>query len=551
MPKAMQQVACLLLNSSAMLMTGMLSAQEPAFVGSRTCAGCHRAIYASYMRTAMGRSMRGASDLELPTPVDIEAAPLHRRFRIFRRDNKLYQSEYSLDAAGNRVFDDIHEIEFALGSGVNGYSFVVRRGSYLFEAPLSYYAKSAQWDLSPGYESVDIGFSRPVAATCVGCHSGRARLIAGHDGLYDNVPFDEPAIGCENCHGPGALHVAQVNTGTIVNPARLPSRLAEEICIICHQIGDVRVLKPGKRLWDFRPGMWSSEVLAIFRLASNQAEPSDLLEHPTAMRSSRCFRASGGKLSCHTCHDPHATPAPMETAAYYRSKCFTCHTDTSCRVPHAERQRRAANDCTTCHMPKRDVAVVSHTALTNHRIPTRPGQAQQQNSSGENSDGDLILVNPSPDPIPLAAITMFLAYGQVIGKRADLAPRYWALLDQLSHTRPDDAEVLAALGRKAMFDPGPQNAAHAQKYFEKAIEKGSTSSFTFESLAEVLVRSGQGEQAIAVLQQGLALAPYSAVLYESLARTYHALGRTDDVRKTVGRYLELFPEDDAARRLLH
>ena len=241
----------------------------------------------------------------------------------------------------------------------------------------------------------------------------------------------------------------------------------------------------------------------------------------------------------------------METAAYYRTKCFTCHTDTSCRLPLGERQRRAANDCTTCHMPKRDVAVVSHAALTNHRIPARPGQAQQQNSSGENSGGDLILVNPSPDPIPLPAITTFLAYGQVIAKRADLAPRYWALLDQLSHTRPDDAEVLVALGRKAMFDPGPENAAHAQKYFEKAIEKGSTSSFTFESLAEVLVRSGQGEQAIAVLQQGLALAPYSAVLYESLARTYHALGRTDDVRKTVGRYLELFPEDDAARRLLH
>jgi predicted Zn-dependent protease len=202
-------------------------------------------------------------------------------------------------------------------------------------------------------------------------------------------------------------------------------------------------------------------------------------------------------------------------------------------------------------MPKRDVAVVSHTALTNHRIPARRGQELEQNSSGENSGGDLILINQSPNPIPLPAITMFLAYGQIVGKRTDLAPRYWALLDQLSYTRPDDAEVLAALGRKAMFDPDPDNAAHAQKYLEKAIEKGSTAPATFESLAEVLVRSGQRERAIALLEQGLALSPYSSVLYESLARTYHMLGRPDDVRKTVARYLELFPEDDAARRLLH
>jgi predicted CXXCH cytochrome family protein len=534
-----------------MLMTGMLPAQQSAFVGSRACAGCHRAIHLSYMRTEMGRSMRRASDLDLPAPADLELAPLHRRFRVFRRNNKLYQSEYALDESGNRIFDDIHEIEFAIGSGVNGYSFVVRRDNYLFEAPLSYYAKRARWDLSPGYESADLGFSRPVAATCVGCHSGRARLIADRDGLYDNVPFDELAIGCENCHGPGALHAAQMKPGAIINPARLPPRLAEEICIVCHQMGDARVLEPGKRLSDFRPGMWSSEVLAIFKLPSRQVELSDLLEHPSAMRTSRCFRASGGKLSCLTCHDPHVTPAPIEAAAYYRSKCFTCHTDASCGLPQAQRQQRAANDCIACHMPKRDVTVVPHTALTNHRIPTRPGQEPLPDSSGLTSGGDLMLVNGSPDPNPRPALTMFLAYGQVLRKRTDFAPRYWALLDQLSRTRPDDAVVLAELGRKAMFDPDPENAARAQKYLEKAIEKGSTAPSTFESLAEVFTRGGQREQAIAVLEKGLVLSPYSAVLYESLARTYNALGRPEEVRKTVARYLDLFPEDDAARRLLH
>jgi predicted CXXCH cytochrome family protein len=529
------------------LIAGLLPAQQADFVGSGACSGCHRGIYESYMRTGMGHSMRPASNLNLPAPAELGHARLDRRFRVFRQDKDLYQSEYALDAAGNRVFEDTRKLEFAIGSGVNGYSFAVRRGNYLFEAPLSYYAKSARWDLSPGYESMDLGFSRPIAATCVGCHSGRARLIAGRDGLYDDPPFDELAIGCENCHGPGALHVAQVKPGTIVNPARLPARLAEEICVICHQRGDARVLEPGKVLSDFRPGMWSNEVLAIFKLPSSQAKRSDLLEHHTAMRASRCFGASGGKLSCLTCHDPHVTPERGEAAAYYRSKCLTCHTDVSCGLTQSARQQRAANDCTACHMPKRDVTVVSHSELTNHRVPARPGQEPLRDSS---SAQDLILVNGPLDPTPVPALTRLLAYGQVAAQRPDFEPRYLALLNQLSRTQPDDPLVLAALGKKAMFDRDAEAFARARQYLEKAIEKGSTAPSTFEDLAEILARAGPREQAITVLEKGLALSPYSPELYKSLARTYGALGRRAEARKTLVRYLELFPEDDTARRLL-
>ena len=530
-----------------MLIASLLPAQQADFVGSSACSGCHRAIYESYMRTGMGHSMRPASNLDLPAEAELGHARLDRRFRVFRQGKDLYQSEYALDAADNRVFEDTHKLEFAIGSGVNGYSFAVRRGNYLFEAPLSYYAKSGRWDLSPGYEWADLGFSRPIAATCVGCHSGRARLIAGRDGLYDDPPFDELAIGCENCHGPGALHVAQVKPGTIVNPARLPARLAEEICVICHQGGDARVLQPGKVLSDFRPGMWSNEVLAIFKLPSSQAKRSDLLEHHTAMRASRCFGASGGRLSCLTCHDPHVTPERGDAAAYYRSKCLTCHSDVSCGLPRSARLQRAANDCTACHMPKRDVTVVSHSELTNHRVPARLGQEPMRDSSFAQ---DLILANGPVDPRPVPALTKLLAYGQVAAQRPDFEPRYLALLDQLSRTRPDDPLVLAALGKKAMFDKDADAFARARKYLEKAIEKGSTAPSTFEDLAETLAQDGPREQAITVLEKGLALSPYSPELYKLLARTYVALGRRAEARKTLVRYLELFPEDDAARRLL-
>ena len=51
-----------------------------------------------------------------------------------------------------------------------------------------------------------------------------------------------------------------------------------------------------------------------------------------------------------------------------------------------------------------------------------------------------------------------------------------------------------------------------------------------------------------MLEKGLAISPYAPDLYRSLARDYTALGRRAEARRTVVRYLELFPEDDAARR---
>jgi tetratricopeptide repeat protein len=530
----------------AVLFAGALEAQESSFVGSRACAGCHREIYESYTRTGMGRSMRPAGDLSLPAPAELDGPRSHRRFRVFRQGQELWQSEYGFDAGGSKVFDDTHKLEFAIGSGVNGFSFVVRSGNYLFEAPLSYYSTKARWELSPGYESADLGFRRAVTAACTGCHSGRARAIQGREGLYGNPPFAELAIGCENCHGPGAVHAAQAKATAILNPARLSPRLAEEICIMCHQGGDARVLQPGRSAPDFRPGMWSNEILAIFKLPSSEPERSDLLEHHSAMRDSRCFRASAGKLSCLTCHDPHLSPSGSEAAAYYRSKCLTCHTDRSCSAPQAERQAHT-DDCTACHMPKRDVTLVAHAALTNHRIPARPGRQTPRESAAAR---DLIQVNAAPTPGPIPALTLLRAYGQVAAKRPDFEPRYLALLDQLSRTQPDDPAVLEALGRKAMFDTDPHASLRARKYLEKAIGNGSTSPSTFQDLAEVLTRSGRREEAVAVLEKGLALSPYTPDLYHSLAGNYTALGRHGEARRTLKRYLELFPQDDAARRML-
>ena len=61
------------------------------------------------------------------------------------------------------------KLAYVVGAGENGYSYIIRRGDFLFQAPLSFYTKSGTWDLSPGHE---LGFNRPIPLGCAAFHSG-------------------------------------------------------------------------------------------------------------------------------------------------------------------------------------------------------------------------------------------------------------------------------------------------------------------------------------------------------------------------------------------
>ena len=309
---------------------------EPAFrnavpgvryVGSNMCKGCHLAIYESFSRTEMGRSTSLPNQLLdsgwLSQPVDIFNEKQNRHYQVFARDAKVYQSEYGLDDQGKETFRHTEELAYVVGTGANGVTPVVRRGDYLFQAPVSYYTARKAWDLSPNYEVRDLGFSLPVTADCIGCHTGRTQPVAGREkeGLYQDPPVLELAIGCENCHGPGELHVNERLAGkpvqgkvdpSIVNPAKLSPWLADNICMNCHE-GDIRALQPGKTEADFRPGTPLNRTVAILKAPIDpQSTESPLLEHYYSMTLSKCYRGSNGKLGCQNCHDPHVQPSAEE-----------------------------------------------------------------------------------------------------------------------------------------------------------------------------------------------------------------------------------------------
>jgi hypothetical protein len=512
----------------------------PEYVGSKVCFGCHAQIYRSYFVTDMGRSMAAASEVndpKIPSEATVAAPTPGRVLRVYRDAAGWHQSETEPG-----VFVDEHKLEYVIGSGANGLTFLVTRGSDLFQAPLSFYSKPRKWDLSPGYESADIGFSRPIAEQCIACHSGRGWSTASHN---------EPAIGCESCHGPGERHAK--THGAIVNPAKLAPRLAEDICVYCHQRGDTRITQPGKRLADFRPGQPLIETVVILKVPpkADERDDSDLLEHDSAMKLSRCFRESGGKLSCLTCHDPHVQPSPKEAANYFRAKCLTCHTEASCRLPKPARLAHdPPDDCAGCHMPKRNIAVISHSALTNHRIPARPDEPVPAGPAADESG--LIVVNrpdhwnkASPGSGALPGTLLLRAYSELAGKNPEYQTRYFALLDRLGKEQARDPFVQAALGHRALMESRPEEVL---EHLNKALP--TSDPIVYRDMAQALDALGRSTEGMEYLKKAVELQPYEPTTRKTLILAYIKGKRYPEARQAMEEYVSLFPEDAFMRGLL-
>lgn len=545
------------------------SAPGEAYVGSKVCSECHADIYRQYIKTDMGRSMSLPSPHELEkvaAPITIRHEKFNRYFEIFREGSRLYESEYELDAEGKEVFRNTQELKFVVGAGANGSGYIVRRGEYLFEAPLAYYSKTKTWGLSPGYEFGDYGFSRPILPGCVACHSGLPQPVRNRDGLYQDPPFRELAIGCENCHGPGQSHVEERRKGAplsgdvdrrIFNPSKLPGWLADNICMNCHQGGDARVLQPGRDYFDFRPGTPLDNTLAIFAVPfSRESPPKDpLLQHYALMILSKCYLQSGGRLSCITCHDPHRQPSPDEAPRYYKFRCLNCHTEKSCALPLEVRTRETPpDDCAGCHMPKQNLKVIAHSSLTNHRIIAREGEPYPESAFHQTTPQlpDLVHLNAIPGAAVTAVppITLLRTYGELMTSHPEYRVRYDAVLNELAQTETQDVFVLSALARRKLSEGTPQGDTAALGYISRAVELGSTEASDYELLANLQTRSGNTTDAIATLQRGIALNPYSSRLYKVLALQFISKKAYPDALQIMRKELELFPEDSFMRMLV-
>jgi hypothetical protein len=504
------------------------------YVGDSVCARCHRDIAASYSRHPMAHSLAPVSDATPierydPTAFNPFAAPdpfvaggLH--YRVERRDGHVLHHEWAAGPDGGVLTEAVAEVQFAVGSGRRGRSYLVNHDGFLFQSPITWYPQAGRWDLSPGYGRQNKHFGRPITVGCLFCHCNHADHVAPTINRYRQPVFQGYAVGCERCHGPGELHVALRRRGedpggvdyTIVNPGRLEPALREAVCQQCHLSSEHRVVARGRADFDYRPGLPLPLFLMDFVGTGEGHEDYKFVGTVEQMAASRCYRASRApnKLGCTSCHDPHRLPAPHEQAAFYRQRCLRCHTEHSCGLaPAVRRQQNKEDSCVACHMP-RTGSEVSHTSITDHRIP------RQARGPGKGPAG------PRPLPTP-----------------DGLVPFHRDLLE------PADAEVsrnrgVALIG---MLEYGPrvaaarQFAAKALPFLDRALERDAADVPAWESKAAALWCLRRPKEALAAYQKALAQQPERETALHDAGKIAFALNEMETGRALLERAVRVNP----------
>lgn len=237
---------------------------------------------------------------------------------------------------------------------------------------------------------------------CFGCHTtgwlladgSPVQMTAATDG---NGRWEEAAVGCEACHGPGQEHTSgrlDIKLLTITNPGDLDAARANDVCEQCH----------AARSGAFdTPYAWS-EVDGAFHPGQSLADSSTFVGwsdgaaregHAQADEMARsAHQTNGWTARCVDCHDPHGSDyqAQLRLDEEDNTLCLSCHAGLTFGDDDAAVESHVAHvyspdsftesgRCTGCHMPPTavDVAWDDLTAagtLSSHRfVPVPPSSS--------------------------------------------------------------------------------------------------------------------------------------------------------------------------------
>jgi thioredoxin-like negative regulator of GroEL len=507
------------------------------FVGNQGCAPCHAEIVRAYARTPMAQSSGKAG-----TQISKESFDRAE----FRDDTGAFSYKVSPDyhfefaqQSGRQPITGSRALAYFIGSGAAARTFLIEDSGFLFESPVTYYRSSASWKASPGFESVGYpNLTRPIVPSCLQCHASGIQAKAGTLNGYASRPFLENGVSCERCHGAGSDHIAK--GVKMVNPAKLAPAARDSICEQCHLSGEVRVFKSGKEDKVLTPGERLADDLAVFVRAGS---PSDLrvTSHVENLAQSACKRASGDKLWCGTCHDPHTAPEPAEKAAYFRGKCLSCHQTQDCRAA-AEVRRASGDDCIACHMPRGPASDIQHVVFTDHSIRRKPST-----SGSFPAASSALMAYPS-----YTATTRDLAVAYAVLALRDHHPedreRAFPLLKQAAEQGTADALALAYL---AEFYRDANDNAHAIPVYQQVVRMDQTQYAAISALGAYQMQGGNVAAAIRLWRAALALNPAMTLVRVNLAKALLQTGNPEEAKSLLEKAQQLNPTSTEAKELLN
>ena len=200
-------------------------------------------------------------------------------------------------------------------------------------------------------------------------------------------------------------------------------------------------------------------------------------------------------------------------------------------------------------MPKRAVAEISHSALTNHRIVATPNEPLPDEYYTRTTPGlpGLLYLDNSGDSGALPLLTRLSAYGELQAQAPELAPEYIRTFDQAQRTLPNEPLVAAAAGRKALIESRYDEAVQLLK---RATEAEAPPSPWLLDLAQALTHIGRASDALDVLARAAQNDPYDTAIQKTEILTMINLHDYRRALTALQQYVATFPEDLFMRGLL-
>ena len=315
-----------------------LLSQPKTYVGSEVCRTCHLEHYDAWKRTLHSKMLQDVSRNEdvLVTELDQE---------VMKADFK--KIEKKLKTPLDQIyFPKREDVKYTIGSQWKQRYLVKKDGTY-YIAPTQFNIDTGRW---VNYHDHDWD-KRPWLKKCGGCHATGVDL--------EKETFLEPGVGCEACHGPGSHHAALPATetfekrATIVNPSKLTSGVAVQICGSCHNRGKSTKAKGAGWPVGYRPGKALESYYKSIELGDKHLYETGFSKghHQQYIDWKKSRHADSG-VNCMTCHVVHQLGNPT-----FRSKtklegdklCVSCHEQVGQVGAHSV---HSFGNCANCHMPR-------------------------------------------------------------------------------------------------------------------------------------------------------------------------------------------------------
>jgi predicted CXXCH cytochrome family protein len=350
------------------------------YAGSLVCRSCHAAEYDRWRQTGMSRMLR-AYDKENVIG-DFRDADYREDGSVIRMGSDSRPYFDVQDATGH--WQRFH-VDYTIGSKwQQGYATRLNDGR-LQVLPIEYNLLSKAWVNywkiidPPGSErAVITNFPRLSSATnyqenCAVCHTSQLTAASNGSDAIEHAAFRETGVDCEMCHGPSALHAAQMRRGRVaakdfmqppLDLRRISNREGVRVCGQCHRQSAVRRIGTQGEMnfatdtASFVQPSWNRPYDVFSRRAFYKdgrfRETTFIVE---AFTRSACYRS--GTAQCASCHSPHlenfaANPRSLKFSDSPDEMCLQCHAEF--RNHLKEHTHHPADSegsrCVACHMPK-------------------------------------------------------------------------------------------------------------------------------------------------------------------------------------------------------